>query len=267
MKKKWFWVCLLCIAWGIDATHASGEEAEEISVMSYNIHHGEGIDGRLDLARIAEVIRSVSPDIVALQEVDRNVKRTGNVDQLAELARLTGMKSAFGANIELQGGEYGNAVLSRFPFVRSENRRLPNFNDGEQRGVLVVDVNVPGWERPLRVLATHFDHRRDERERIASAKFVRQMLEGNSEQPMILAGDLNATPDSETLKIVQADWQRSNREPMPTIPVDTPQRQIDYVLFRPESRWRRISTEVLDAAIASDHRPLVARLKLMVGER
>ncbi|MEX2025646.1 MAG: endonuclease/exonuclease/phosphatase family protein, partial [Pirellulaceae bacterium] len=62
----------------------------QLRVLTYNIHHGEGIDGKLDLPRIARVIESVDPDLVALQEVDRRVERTGSVDQPAELARLTG---------------------------------------------------------------------------------------------------------------------------------------------------------------------------------
>jgi len=78
-------------------------------VLTYNIHHGEGVDGKLDLVRIAKVIQEVEPDIVALQEVDQNAGRSGQVDQAAELGRLTKMRSVFGGNIALQGGEYGNA--------------------------------------------------------------------------------------------------------------------------------------------------------------
>lgn len=266
MNMKLFWACLFCFALGGISAQVSGDDAREIAVLSYNIHHGEGTDGRVDLARIAGVINSVAPDVVALQEVDRNVARTGDVDQLAQLARMTGMEFAFGANLDLQGGQYGNAVLSRLPIVRSQNHLLPNLNDGEPRGVLAVDLKVPGRAMPIRVLATHFDHRPDEQERIASAKFVGRLMNETPDQPAILAGDLNATPDSETLKIIQADWTRTNAKPMATIPVEQPQRQIDYVLFRPESHWQPVSTEVLDEAVASDHRPLLARLKPTAGD-
>lgn len=74
-----------------------------LRVLTYNIHHGAGIDGKLDLERIARVIRDARPDIVALQELDRNTQRTRKVDQPAELARLTGLHGTFGGNIALQG--------------------------------------------------------------------------------------------------------------------------------------------------------------------
>jgi len=82
---------------------------DQLRVLSYNIHHGEGTDGKLDLVRIAKIIRQVDPDVVTLQEVDRNVRRSESVDQPAQLAELTDMQVRFGANIELQGGQYGNA--------------------------------------------------------------------------------------------------------------------------------------------------------------
>ena len=74
-----------------------------------------GVDRKLDVPRIARVIKSVKPDLVALQEVDNKAGRSGRVDQATELARLTGMRPVFGANIPLQGGHSGNAILSRFP--------------------------------------------------------------------------------------------------------------------------------------------------------
>src|SRR5688500_1044104 len=78
-------------------------EAEPLRVLCYNIHHGEGTDGELELERIARVIRSENPDVAALQEVDQNTQRTGNVDQPAELARLTAMQVVFGKNIGFEG--------------------------------------------------------------------------------------------------------------------------------------------------------------------
>lgn len=139
---KWLTGAVCWLAWAglcleqqsvVQAQQASG--ATLLRVLSYNIHHGEGVDGKLDLDRIARTIQSVEPDLVALQEVDRKVTRTGGIDQPAELARLTKMQVAFGGNIVLQGGDYGNAVLSRWPIRRHENHKLPRFDNGEQRSV------------------------------------------------------------------------------------------------------------------------------------
>ncbi len=242
-------------------TIAHAAEPISLRVLSYNIHHGEGIDGKLDLSRIAHVIRSVQPDLVALQEVDQKVKRSLGVDQPAELARLTEMNVAFGGNIELQGGHYGNAILSRFPIVQHKNQSLPNVDDGEQRGVLVAKISVPKLASPLHLLATHLDHRRNDEERVQSAKAINDSIEHNS-RPALLMGDLNDVIGSETLTRLETVWKRTNGEAMPTIPVGKPSRQIDFILFHPADRWRVIQTRVLDEAVASDHRAILSLLEL-----
>ena len=230
-----------------------------LRVLSYNLHHGEGVDGRLDLERIAEVVRAEDPDLVALQEVDRTTTRTKQVDQPAVLARLTGMAVVFGGNLELQGGAYGNAVLSRWPLGEVKNHPLPNFDDGEPRGVLAVPLRPPGWPDPILFLATHLDHRRDDRGRIASAATINGLVPEGS--LAILAGDLNAVPDSAVLAALRGPWSGDAKE-HPTTPVNKPARQIDYVLFRPARRWTIASMRVLDEAVASDHRPILAVLQL-----
>ncbi len=234
-----------------------------VRVLSYNIHHAEGVDKVLDVERIARVIRSADPDLVALQEVDRNATRTGSVDQPAELAKRTGLAGAFGPNIPLPGGDYGNAVLSRWPILRSENHRLPNVDAGEQRGVLEVHVMPPGRAEPLVLWATHFDHRQNDAERRQSAQAIAERIARAPGQPALLVGDLNDVPASATLTALASDWTRANAEILPTIPAGRPARQIDYVLFRPAARWRTVETRVLDEAIASDHRPFLAVLDLV----
>ena len=235
---------------------------ERVRVLSYNIHHGEGVDTVLDLERIARVIRSVDPDLVALQEVDRKATRSGSIDQPAELARLTGLQAVFGPNIPLQGGDYGNAVLSRWRILESENHRLPNVDAGEQRGLLEVHVEAPATKARVVLWATHFDHRKSDAERVASVQALRARIGPQADRPALLAGDLNDVPASRTLAALAADWTRTNADVLPTIPVGTPARQIDYVLFRPAGRWRAIETRVLDEAVASDHRPIFAVLEL-----
>jgi endonuclease/exonuclease/phosphatase family metal-dependent hydrolase len=256
----------LALATGLVCDVSAGESPKplRVRVLSYNIHHGEGIDGKLDLERIARVVKAVKPDLVALQEVDRKVQRTRNVDQPAELARLTGMKVVFGGNIELQGGEYGNAVLSRAPILRHRNHLLPCFDKGEQRGVLAVELKIGGVE--LIFQATHLDHRADGRERLASARAINELATRAPDRPALLAGDLNDLPDSPPLTELGKHWQRSNERILPTVPVKDPRRQIDYILYRPNDRWRVIETMVLEEAVASDHRAILAVLDLVADK-
>ena len=231
---------------------------QQLRVLSYNIHHGEGMDGRIDLERIAGVIRSVQPDIVALQEVDRKTERSKGVDQAEELARLTGMKMFYGKTIPHQGGEYGNAVLSRLPAKLVANHPLPG---QEPRGVIEIDAQLKGAH--FAFFATHFDATRDESFRLDDAAGLVKLASG-LDKPGILAGDLNTVPDSAVMARLEAQWLRAgNPSIFPTIPVGTPRRQIDYVMVRPVERWRVIEVKVLDEAIASDHRAIFAVLELL----
>jgi endonuclease/exonuclease/phosphatase family metal-dependent hydrolase len=243
------------------------ELPRELRILTYNIHHGEGVDGKFDLPRIANVIKSVSPQVVALQEVDQQTARSGGVDQPAELSRLTGMEVVFGRNIDFQGGGYGTAVLSKLPVKAHSSVKLPSLYDGEQRGVQVVELGSSG-EPGLIFLCTHLDYRPDDRERMASAELINNVAAEYGDRLMILAGDLNAEPDSRVMQEFEKRWviARGSKEavqPLLTYPSDKPRKWIDFVLIRPAHRWQVVEVRVLDEPVASDHRPLLAVLRPM----
>jgi endonuclease/exonuclease/phosphatase family metal-dependent hydrolase len=235
------------------------ELPQEIRIVTYNIHHGEGTDGKLDLERIAAVINAEKPDLVGLNEVDQGCRRSQGLDEPAELARLTGMTHVFEKNIDHDGGKYGNAVLSRLPIVRHENHKLPSDYEGEQRGVLEVEVGDA--DESLLFLCTHLDYRPNDHERLASIKTIEKVVANNDGQPVILAGDLNAAPESKVMETFAKSWGRSNSAPVATFPATKPEKQIDYILFRPAAEWEVVETRVLDEAVASDHRGMMAVLK------
>ena len=171
-----------------------------IRVMAYNIHHGQGVDDRLDLARITAEIRDSGADIAGLQEVDRHwSERSDFADQAAELARELAMHVVYGANLELdplQPGEprrqYGNAILSNAPIYGWRNILLPRSGNLEQRGLLEALVTVR--RVPVRVFTTHLQHN-SQQERIAQIVAIREVI-GMAQKPVILVGDLNARPDT-----------------------------------------------------------------------
>ena len=262
--------CLLALAW---ATCGRAELPAEIRVLTYNIHHGEGVDGKFDLTRIADVIKAASPDLVALQEVDQVTARASGVDQPAELARLTGMEVVFGRNIDFEGGGYGTAVLSRLPVKAHSSVKLRSFYAGtkeqpEQRGVQIVEIGEPG-EAGLVFLCTHLDYRPDERERMASAEAINELAARYGKRLMILAGDLNAEPQSRVMREFEKRWkiagaltQADGGAPLLlTFPSGDPVKWIDYVLVRPADRWEIVEVRVIEERIASDHRPLLAVLR------
>ncbi len=248
---------VLLLAFGLwQPTQAEANEPVELRVLSYNIHHCAGVDGKLDVERIAGIINSVKPDIVALQEVDVSTTRSKGVHQAKELAKLTQMKFRFEKNISFGGGEYGNCILSKFEILESKNMALPNIDSGEQRGALFTKLKI-NKDKEILFCATHLDHRRNPKERIESADELVK-LAGTTKVPMILAGDLNATINSEPLKVFEKAFtipavkgKRFN-----TVPVSKPSRQIDFVLVDKRHSWITKSIQVLDEKVASDHRPI-----------
>lgn len=256
-------VSLCAVVASAFALVARSDEPLTIRVLSYNIHHGEGTDGKLDLERIAGVIADAKPDLVALQEVDVKAERTAKVDQATELGRLTGMHVAFGASMDFQGGEYGNAVLSRWPIAASKVHPLPRFGEGEPRSVFVCEIDLPEREEHLPFLATHFGFFAGVHERLASVETIEGLARKMPDRPAILAGDLNDLPESKPLERLRETWKLANRETLPTVPVEKPTKQIDFILYSPAERWRSVKAEVLDEAVASDHRAILAELELL----
>jgi endonuclease/exonuclease/phosphatase family metal-dependent hydrolase len=224
-----------------------------LRVLSYNIHHGEGTDGRIDLLRIAKVIRNADPDLVALQEVDNLTTRALGVDQTSELKRLTGLNGSFGKAIDYSGGEYGQAILSRFEVPNKIVHALPS-GDREQRIAMVVPFPLMGKEALF--ASTHLDHANEEyRHKQAIAL---NGLFPNGGVAAILAGDLNATDESKTVLELKRIWTfHSASKPLLTFPASKPTKQIDYVVARNASGIRAAAGKVLEESIASDHRPIL----------
>jgi endonuclease/exonuclease/phosphatase family metal-dependent hydrolase len=275
---------------------ADAELPREIRVVTYNIHHGEGLDKKFDLARISKVVMAAKPDIVALQEVDQGTKRASGVDQPAEFERLTGMKVVFGRNIPYDGGGYGTAVLTSLPIRSHESVKLKSFYEDtpkhkEQRGVQVLELGRKG-EDGLLFLCTHLDYREPDDERMNSAATINDLIRKRGAKLAIIAGDFNALPDSRPIRELAKEWQiagwsRDGRESqvrrgvrgdvaktqagggldeegadaVVTFPADKPDHCIDYVMCRPAKRWKVVELRVLGEPVASDHRPVLAVLR------
>ncbi len=231
-------------------------------VMTYNIHHGEGLDRKLDLERIAKLITDANADLVGMQEVDRGVQRTSKRDLPAELAKLTGMRVVFERNISYQGGEYGNAVLTKFPVRHVRNTHYTMLRPGEQRGLLQVRLDVRG--RDVLFMTTHLDYRPDESERLLNADELKTIVAAAGDMPVILCGDFNAVPASRPIEKIKAfltdAWEVVGHGGGFTIPAAKPAKRIDYI-FVSAATVQPVKIEVLKS-IASDHLPVVAELRL-----
>ena len=124
---------LLALAVVVLALSACGEERPRddqaptrLCVLSYNIHHGADKRGASNLDRVASLIRSLDPDVVALQEVDDRTTRSNGLDQAREIGERAGYRFVFGKAMDFAGGGYGEAVLTKHPIVSSRNHPLPH---------------------------------------------------------------------------------------------------------------------------------------------
>lgn len=241
-------------------------DEDTLRILCYNIHYGQGNDGVYDLERLAEVIKATDPDLVALQEVDVVVRRSGRVHQAKRLGELTGLAVHYGPTQHYEGGLYGNAVLTKLPVREVLIHPLPYTEATPElvtypRGFIAVTVDAPGGI-PLRFVSTHFQHNVEE-DRVAEAEAVNELLASEGDAlPTILAGDINATPDSAPLRVLLTKWTNATDEPAaPTVPSQEPKSRIDYIFFRTGDPFTVEEARVIPEAMASDHRPVFAVLK------
>jgi endonuclease/exonuclease/phosphatase family metal-dependent hydrolase len=257
MRRSWVALLFVALLW----LPAGAGGWPVVRVLTYNIHHGEGMDGEFDLARLARVIESTQADLVALQEVDQGTQRASGVNQLTELGRLTRLHSAFGKAMDFQGGEYGVGVLSRWPLKQVEIHPLPDPADREPRTSLTVVVNVGRRGPLLHFTSTHLDSGRDLANRVAQADELNHFLVRSDDALAILAGDLNSQLQTPVMQTLETNWSNVSPEDLPPpIPTGRPGR-VDHVLVRPLNGWRVVEATVVDEPIASDHRPVLVVLE------
>jgi endonuclease/exonuclease/phosphatase family metal-dependent hydrolase len=258
---------------GCAVAHQNADEGAErnepppgvpLRAVTYNIRHARGMDGAVDLARTADVLRSLTPDLIALQEVDDRAARSGGVDQAGQLGQRLGMHAAFGSFMDFQGGRYGMAILSRYPLTDVHPLRLPDGH--EPRVALVARVRLPNDEI-LTVVNVHFDWVDDDAYRFAQASVVAEYLRG-LDTPFVLLGDFNDQPGSRTYRLF-SQLAREAAKPEGdrfTFSSTDPTVEIDAIFTAPALRWTHRDIRVHDEPLASDHRPVSALMLLHPDE-
>jgi len=245
-------------------TERTKDDAGQIRVMSYNVHHCNppSKPDLIDIDAIAAAIKNQNPDLVALQEIDVNTGRSGRFNQAEELAKKLNMKFFFGKAIDHDGGDYGVAVLSKYPLTESQVYRLPTdaATKGEPRVLATVKVTLPGGKE-LRFGSTHLDAQKESTNRELQIKEINR-ISANEKLPFILAGDFNATPESSVIIQLDQKFTRTCQSCQPTIPVINPKKTIDFIGFLPASGFTVISHKVVPERYASDHLPVIAVLQL-----
>lgn len=238
-----------------------------LRVATFNIHHGAGLDGLVDLERIAAVVEQGGAQVVGLQEVDRHFGARSNfVDQATWLAERLGMRVVYGANLDLDPltpeaprRQYGTAILSKYRIRQWRNTLLPRPEGGEQRGLLEAQISVRGVR--VRVFNTHLQHN-SQVERLAQVDTIRSIV-GQARESVVVLGDLNATPTSPEIAAITEDladtWVQAGVGDGYTYDAASPHARIDYVLSSPDVVARAATVVATDA---SDHLPVVVDLVL-----
>jgi endonuclease/exonuclease/phosphatase family metal-dependent hydrolase len=234
-----------------------------LTVMSYNIKSGR-VTGTADIGKVGDQVARYDPDLVLMQEVDKGRVWSGLVDQSAVLGQQLGMQWTFGGNdVRSPTNMLGNAILSRFPILQSNNVQLPALPGKHRRGLLGALVDVDGIE--LEVYSTHLEH-------TASADRERQVaaiagILGPRQAPRFLGGDFNAVPVGPVMSAARTlatdTWTQVGSGPGLTAPVGRPRVRIDYLMYRGSDR---VEITPLRMAVlpttASDHRAVLATYRL-----
>jgi endonuclease/exonuclease/phosphatase family metal-dependent hydrolase len=234
-------------------------------IVTYNVRRCVGNDRKLDVARIAEVLAALEPDVVALQELDVGRARTGHVDQASEIAQRLDMACHFNAAMRVEKELYGDAVLSALPERLVQAGPLPGYGrlpQLEPRGALWVEVDVD--DTRVQVINTHLGlvprEQQAQARKLAGPSWLQHP---RCRGPTILLGDFNATGVSVVYRTLTARLEAARnlaptRAPNATFPSQLPVLRIDHLFVTREIRVKAVFAP-FDALtrVASDHLPLV----------
>ncbi len=265
MKRLIFISLLLLFFYNSCSSHSKTENGS-VTVISYNIHHCNppALKGVIDTDAVADVIKESGADIALLQEVDVNMIRSHGEDQAKILSQKSGLNFYyFFKAIDFSGGDYGVAILSRFPLFEFTTYKLDNHIKSEQRVLGTAVAELPGGVKIL-LATTHLD--------LIKGNRVKQIAEidsilSNPLYPLILGGDFNATPESEEMLLMSQRFVGSTQSHSPTFPNLNPDRVIDYIFIRNSTGVKSTilnfsDHKVLTGVDASDHLPVVADIEI-----
>lgn len=227
------------------------EEPMNLTLMSYNVHNGKGLDTITDYNRIGEFLKENNPDVVAIQEVDSATSRSDGRFVLGEIANAAGMKAYFSPSIDYAGGKYGIGILSKNEPLAVKRYSLPGSE--ETRSVIVVEF-------PAYVFAcTHLSLTEADRD---SSAIILKTLASEYEKPFFIAGDFNAEPESNFIKVFSENFTPLSGTTTPTFPANEPEIVIDYIMSFNNADVEVVEVVVPEEKQMSDHRPVKAKIRI-----
>ncbi len=234
----------------------------ELRFMSWNIK-GRGARSRAQhIEEVAETIVALDPDVVGLQEVHRLTRNAGGIDQFETLQRLTGLQGTFGRSFERNdGGDYGNAVLTRGRVITSDVHLLPG--TGEPRTMLASTVELDGQRFVFYVTHLSAWGRLGRKNRMLQTAVATEIITGG-DSPFVLAGDFNTGPSAAELRQFHGGDLVISCFAKPSITHRTTRSCLDYIFVDPG--WEVTASEIVKKG-PSDHWPLLAQLRREVRRK
>lgn len=234
------------------------EEWVDLRVLSYNIFHGEKTNGDIDMDVFADIISDHEPDLVALQEVDSGVARSNYLDITEELSERTGLDGYFIKFRDYKEGEYGVAILSKYPVEDIDN--IAAYSTSVYRKLPFAKVEI-SEDQFVYFNSSHLST--DDNERQEQTKQLAEYYNDKLDNaPLIIAGDLNAEPDSPEMEVLLEHFEISDKELRNTFSTRSGMRKkIDFVLHPAKENWEVKETKVTCRVDASDHCALLSVLK------
>lgn len=245
-------------------------QTDTLRIMTYNVHSCIGMDGKVDVERIARVIAQAKPDVVALQELDVGRQRSLGLDQAQLIAHYLEMEFHFHPAMHMEEERYGDAILTHLPLKLIKADALPGLADKpklEPRGAMWVAVEFHGQQ--INIINTHLGLLARERAAQITALLGEEWLgHPQCREPVIFCGDLNAQPSSDVCRRIgerldDAQTVMSDHRPKGTFSSRFPAVRIDHVFVSKGLDITAIETPGSHLTrLASDHLPLVAQIRI-----
>ncbi|HBQ86401.1 MAG TPA: hypothetical protein DD811_07970 [Syntrophomonas sp.] len=229
----------------------------KIKIITYNIRNAQGIDGQVNLSRIAEFLEEIGVDIICLQECDKGRRQSGLVHQARKLAKRLSMNYVYGTVNRYFLASAGNALLTRYPIVAHFNHSLPQTKDPRCCLQVSLDVN--------RQLCTVFNVHLGLNHRLRMLALSETILPMITplKSPVILAGDLNAAQDSPEVGLLSTYLHDTFAENIGlqqnSFPANRPREKLDYIFTN--AACSPVQSCILESQ-ASDHLPVMAEIAI-----
>ncbi|MNS35979.1 hypothetical protein D3C72_681550 [compost metagenome] len=229
----------------------------KLKVITYSIKYGENpFENKSNIEDVGKFLYDMQADFVALQAVDSVTTRSGKVNQAQEFEQITSLYKVFSASQQIDNGKTGVLLLSKWPITSTRIIKLPDNKLGTPQTAIIADVKMEGNKSVTFICANLDDKYGANRENQLNAI----TKAANTDNPVILAGNLNIDPADLEFDSIKKKWQDTGNSAY-TYDFNGTQKRIDYILLSKKNTWNVVEYKVYPQRY-SDHFPVVTKLEV-----